>query len=91
MKITNSNPPTPISVGSSGGSSKTTGPATAAGGGQTPSVSSSVGQISAKLSDTTYDVDSLRVEEVRQAIISGQLEIDAGKIADGLLENLKGR
>jgi negative regulator of flagellin synthesis FlgM len=91
VKISNTNPPTPISVGNASGPGRTTGPATAGGGGQTPSVSSSVGQINAKLSDTTYDIDSLRVEEVRQAIISGQLEIDAGKIADGLLENLKGR
>lgn len=86
MKISNLSPPIPIhGGGQTGQASRSSEAASKASGG-----ASSLGQMNAALLDTSNDVDSLRVNEVRQAIIDGKLEIDTGKIAQGLLENLKG-
>lgn len=38
--------------------------------------------------DSSQDIDTVRVEELRQAIAEGRLEIRAEKIADGLIESL---
>lgn len=90
MKISNLNPPTsPSAISGQSGPASAARPAPA-GSAPAPS-SSTVEHLNSKLSDPTHDIDSLRVEEVRQAIINGELKIDANKIADGLLENLKGR
>ena len=87
MKINNASPPIPIKpTGQGGSSARTQEPAANTPAGST----SSVGHANAALMDTTHDIDNLRLEEVKQAILDGKLEIDAGKIAEGLLANLKG-
>lgn len=86
MKINNTRPPIPIHGGGQNGPTSRASEATTKSGAGS---SSSLGQMNAALLDTKHDIDSLRVNEVRQAIIDGKLEIDAGKIAQGLLENLK--
>nr|WP_248287634.1 MULTISPECIES: flagellar biosynthesis anti-sigma factor FlgM [Chromohalobacter] len=39
--------------------------------------------------DTSQDIDAARVDEIRQAISDGQLELDTGKIADGLIDSVR--
>ena len=39
--------------------------------------------------DTTQDIDTARVAEIRQAISEGRLEIDSGRIADGLIDSVR--
>lgn len=87
MKINNSSPPSTIQIsGRSAAPAKTQEQTASAVAGST----SSVGQANAALTDTTHDIDSLRLNEVKQAIIDGKLEIDSSKIAAGLLANLRG-
>ncbi|MGM0858017.1 MAG: flagellar biosynthesis anti-sigma factor FlgM [Pseudomonadota bacterium] len=45
-------------------------------------------QLSTQSADETYDIDSAKVEEIRDAIRDGRLEIRADRIADGLIANL---
>lgn len=40
-------------------------------------------------SDSRQDIDSLRVEELREAIREGRLDIRAERIADGLVSSVK--
>ncbi|ODV43738.1 flagellar biosynthesis anti-sigma factor FlgM [Cupriavidus sp. UYMMa02A] len=40
-------------------------------------------------SETDDDIDTAKVEEIRQAIAEGRIKIDPGKIADGLLATLR--
>lgn len=93
MKINNSQPPTPLTAGAPGAAARTAPEASAADGDKpaSTSISSSIASLHAKLADETQDIDAARVEEARQAIINGEMKIDVGKIADGLLENLRGR
>jgi len=46
-------------------------------------------QLSTQGADETYDIDSAKVEEIRDAIRDGRLEIRADRIADGLIDNLR--
>ena len=46
-------------------------------------------KLSTQSADETYDIDSAKVEEIRDAIRDGRLEIRADRIADGLIENLR--
>lgn len=39
--------------------------------------------------DDSQDIDTVRVEEIREAIREGRLEIHADRIADGLIAQLK--
>ncbi|MFV8781591.1 flagellar biosynthesis anti-sigma factor FlgM [Microbulbifer sp. SA54] len=39
--------------------------------------------------DTGQDIDTLRVEELREAIASGKFEIRADRIAEGLIASLQ--
>ncbi|AMD00940.1 flagellar biosynthesis anti-sigma factor FlgM [Halomonas chromatireducens] len=39
--------------------------------------------------DSSRDIDTVRVEEIREAIREGRLEIRADRIADGLIESLQ--
>lgn len=39
--------------------------------------------------DPSHDIDSARVEEIREAIREGRLEIRADRIADALLKSLQ--
>ncbi|MCO4863739.1 flagellar biosynthesis anti-sigma factor FlgM [Cupriavidus sp. WGlv3] len=49
-----------------------------------------VRDISARLAQPTDDdIDTAKVEEIRQAIAEGRIRIDPGKIADGLLATLR--
>ncbi|SOZ68455.1 Putative negative regulator of flagellin synthesis, anti-sigma-28 factor [Cupriavidus taiwanensis] len=49
-----------------------------------------VRDISARLAQPTDDdIDTAKVEEIRQAIAEGRIKIDPGKIADGLLATLR--
>ncbi|WP_432261712.1 flagellar biosynthesis anti-sigma factor FlgM [Cupriavidus sp. TMH.W2] len=49
-----------------------------------------VRDISARLvQPTDDDIDTAKVEEIRQAIAEGKIRIDPGKIADGLLATLR--
>ncbi|MBB2919253.1 flagellar biosynthesis anti-sigma factor FlgM [Cupriavidus taiwanensis] len=49
-----------------------------------------VRDISARLAQPADDdIDTAKVEEIRQAIAEGRIKIDPGKIADGLLATLR--
>jgi negative regulator of flagellin synthesis FlgM len=49
-----------------------------------------VRDISARLTQPSDDdIDTAKVEEIRQAIAEGRIRIDTGKIADGLLATLR--
>jgi len=39
--------------------------------------------------DSGQDIDTARVDEIRQAISEGRLEIRADKIADGLIDSVR--
>jgi negative regulator of flagellin synthesis FlgM len=45
--------------------------------------------LSPALQDTSQDINMSRVNELRQAISEGRLEIRADKIADGLLNSVR--
>lgn len=46
-------------------------------------------QLSQSATDETQDIDAARVEEIRDAIREGRLEMRADRIAEGLIANLK--
>lgn len=46
-------------------------------------------QLSQSRIDDSQDIDLAKVEEIRDAIREGRLEIRADRIADGLIANLK--
>lgn len=60
---------------------KKTGPAQPAA--QSPSASAQFQ--ASKIGDSAQDIDMARVNEIRDAISQGQLEIHSGRIADGLI------
>lgn len=60
-------------------------PATAASSQPQASSTTTLSQIDR--ANTTGDVDTARVNEIRQAIAEGRFELDTGKIADGLLDD----
>lgn len=43
--------------------------------------------LSAGLSDSSQDIDSVRVDEIREALNNGTLKIHADRIADALIES----
>lgn len=52
--------------------------------------SSTVSHLSAAASNNaSQDVDSARVAEIRQAILEGRLQINAERIADGLIASVR--
>ncbi len=51
-------------------------------------LSSSLSRAEAAIASTPV-VDRARVEEIRQAISEGRFQVDAGRIADGLLESAR--
>ncbi|XKH60278.1 flagellar biosynthesis anti-sigma factor FlgM [Halomonas sediminis] len=51
--------------------------------------SSSTTQLSQSNVSDSQDIDVARVEEIRAAIREGRMEINADRIADGLIANLK--
>lgn len=92
MKIVNSTPLHPVQLlekskaDSANNTEATSKPSAQA---QSSKESSNVSRLNPGLTDSSFDIDNLRVEEVRQAILEGRLEISAERIADGLLDNLK--
>lgn len=46
-------------------------------------------QLSQSRIDETQDIDTAKVEEIRDAIREGRLEMHADRIADGMIANLK--
>lgn len=48
-----------------------------------------VTHLSERANDSSYDINSVRVAELQQAIKSGQLEINAEKIADSLIASVR--
>lgn len=60
--------------------------ATAAGTAETASSVSHLGRAGA---DSSRDIDTARVEELRRAIVGGRLEIRTDRIADGLIDSLR--
>lgn len=48
-----------------------------------------VAHLSQPAADSGQDIDTARVDEVRQAISEGRLEIRADKIADGLIASVR--
>ena len=54
------------------------------------SASSTISHLSSAASkDASQDVDSARVAEIRQAIREGRLQINAERIADGLIASVR--
>ncbi|AIA74533.1 MAG: flagellar biosynthesis anti-sigma factor FlgM [Vreelandella alkaliphila] len=53
------------------------------------SATRSATQLSQTHTDSSHDIDTAKVEEIREAIREGKLEIRADRIADGLIANLK--
>lgn len=45
--------------------------------------------LSQAATDTSQDIDTVRVEELREAIREGRLDIRADRIADGLIASVK--
>ncbi|MFI8749762.1 flagellar biosynthesis anti-sigma factor FlgM [Vreelandella lionensis] len=46
-------------------------------------------QLSQSSIDSSQDIDMAKVQEIRDAIRKGRLEVRADRIADGLIANLK--
>ena len=46
-------------------------------------------QLSQSSIDSSQDIDMAKVQEIRDAIREGRLEVRADRIADGLIANLK--
>lgn len=92
MKIDNSISP----VGGSPGPSRNGATKTTAGAAKSPSgadvalspLSARLQEISAGLANTPV-VDAGRVAEIKQMIADGSYKIDAGKIADGLIDSVR--
>lgn len=56
----------------------------------TQQASAEVAQLSQQNVDTSQDIDRAKVDEIRDAIRNGQLDIDPERIAQGLVESLSG-
>ena len=61
----------------------------ALGGDASVSLSSLSSQLRSLAASGTADVDTAHVESIKDAIRNGTLQIDAGKIADGVLETAR--
>jgi negative regulator of flagellin synthesis FlgM len=87
LKINNNPPVTPLHPADQGKSSpvKDNGAVKSAGA----QTSGSVTHLSQRLNDATHDVDTAKIDQIRQAIADGTLEINPEKIADSLIESLK--
>lgn len=63
---------------------------TASGGGSRSAVDlSPAARQLAALNDSDADIQADRVRQIRDALASGQLKIDPGRIADGLLASVR--
>lgn len=86
MKINSQNPlPRPAPTGQRSESTPVKDSAPTGRGGPSPSATTHLSQ---QATDTSRDIDTARVEEIREAIREGRLEIRAERIADSLIESL---
>ncbi|MCC5881527.1 MAG: flagellar biosynthesis anti-sigma factor FlgM [Halomonas sp.] len=86
MKINNQNPltrPTPTAPREEAQPVKGATPS-----GQKDAGPSAATHLSQKATDASRDIDTARVEEIRDAIREGRLEIRAERIADSLIQSL---
>lgn len=92
MKINSTSPNNPLNGVTSGTPSDATAGrhSIAQAGSGKPSVDlSPAGRHLAALQDGSNDIQAQRVQQIRDAITSGQLQIDPGQIADGVLASLR--
>ena len=85
MKIDNVSPLTPpntVSQGKGGEKVSAEAPKQGAAAGE-------VAHLRQPAADSGQDIDTARVDEIRQAISEGRLEIRADKIADGLIASVR--
>ncbi|NSX18067.1 flagellar biosynthesis anti-sigma factor FlgM [Cupriavidus taiwanensis] len=95
MKINHSTSSRPADA-AAGDAARPQAPAAAADA-AAPSAGLSVSPLAAQVRDISAslaqpaddDIDTAKVEEIRQAIAEGRIKIDPGKIADGLLATLR--
>jgi len=65
-------------------------PAAPASGVSVSPLAAQVREIGSRLAnESDDDIDTAKVEEIRQAIAEGRIKIDPGKIADGLIATLR--
>ncbi|RUO23665.1 flagellar biosynthesis anti-sigma factor FlgM [Aliidiomarina iranensis] len=80
----------PLPVTPSSEQSKSTGKSSSAGNtnaaAETPAA---VTHFSPELENTSQDIDMARVNELKEAIRDGKLDIRADKIADGLIDSVR--
>ncbi|MBF5054015.1 MAG: flagellar biosynthesis anti-sigma factor FlgM [Alloalcanivorax venustensis] len=87
MKIDNISPLTqPGTVNQGKGGDKVSTEAPKQGGNAT---AGEVAHLRQPAADSGQDIDTARVDEIRQAISEGRLEIRADKIADGLIASVR--
>lgn len=86
MKIDNQNPLIQTGQASPRQPAQKT-PATPTG--QPDSAPASTTHLSHGAADASQDIDSARVDEIRDAIREGRLEIRADRIADGLIDSVR--
>lgn len=85
MKIDSSQPLTrPLQSGPSGTAKTATGGAPAKAGSP-----AAITHLSNTGADSSQDIDMTRVEEIREAISKGKLDIHAERIADGLIDSVR--
>ncbi|PXW22379.1 flagellar biosynthesis anti-sigma factor FlgM [Paraburkholderia caballeronis] len=78
------------SAGQAGSASTGGASATASGGGDASvSLSSLSSQLRSLAASGAADIDTAHVESIKDAIRNGTLQIDTGKIADGVLETAR--
>ncbi|MGL6159421.1 flagellar biosynthesis anti-sigma factor FlgM [Microbulbifer sp.] len=86
MKIDNISHLTPSKAVSEGnGKDRTAGTA----GDTTGKEAFDTGRLHSFTTDSSRDIDLARVQEIRQAIAEGRLEIRADRIADGLIDSVR--
>jgi negative regulator of flagellin synthesis FlgM len=88
VKITSSTPQPKLPALNSARESRSYAAAGQAASSQAVDFSDTARQLAA-LSNGAHDVDMQKVESVRDAIASGQLKVDTGRIADSLLASAR--
>ena len=64
--------------------------AASAGAADQVNISTISAQLNASFAGNTGDIDTKRVSELKDAISKGNLSVDSSKIADGLLDTVRG-
>ena len=87
LKISNLHPPTQTTQSEQGDATQRTRRGDDSAQASSPASITTLSQ--SNETDTSQDIDVGRVAEIRQAISDGQLELDTGKIADGLIDSVR--